>query len=546
MTFSSFPFLFGFLPLVLFGFMLAARGGEKCAKSWLIAASLLFYAAGAPAFLPLLVVSVGGNFMLLRLMHRSARSAAWAAFGVALNLAVLGCFKYLNLMPGLGPALGLSFFTFTQIGCLLHHAGGDTAPPKARDYALFAGFFPALLAGPILNPGDALPQFARTTGWRLSADNLATGAAFFVVGLCKKTLLADPLATLVGPGFADAAALTLLPAWQAAMAYSLQLYFDFSGYTDMAIGLAWVVGLRFPDNFDRPYRAASVIAYWQRWHMSLTRFLMTNVHAPLTMAVLRWRKRHRLPIDQAAQASVAGFAAMLAAPILLTMVLISLWHGATLPFLLFGLLHTGFLLVNHAWRVKRGPPLPAPASVALTYLCVLIGSVLFRATTLGIAGSMLAGMVGRHGVGSLHPDLRAVADIAWLLGLYAIVWLAPTTRQWLLADAAVPLTSRDSPVPPTPVTPLPVPPTPRPSPIRLTARPSPIWLTPPPSPVPPTWRGSPVRLALKGSPIRLTWPPSPVHLAWRPSPRWALLLGCAATLGVLAAGGTGEFLYFRF
>jgi D-alanyl-lipoteichoic acid acyltransferase DltB (MBOAT superfamily) len=216
-----------------------------------------------------------------------------------------------------------------------------------------------------------------------------------------------------------------------------------------------------------------VIAYWQRWHMSLTRFLITNVHAPLTMAVLRWRKRHGLPIGSAAQAGFAGFSAMIGAPIALTMVLISLWHGATLPFLLFGLLHAAFLLVNHAWRVRRGPPFPALASVALTYLCVLVGSVLFRATTVGIAGSMLAGMAGLHGVGAIRPDIRATADVVWLLALYAIVWLAPTTRQWMLGDPLV-------------------------------------------------------------------------RLTWRPSPQWAVMMGCAATLGVLAAGGTGEFLYFRF
>jgi alginate O-acetyltransferase complex protein AlgI len=156
-----------------------------------------------------------------------------------------------------------------------------------------------------------------------------------------------------------------------------------------------------------------------------------------------------------------------------TIVLISLWHGATLPFLLFGLAHAGFLLVNHAWRVKRGPVLPAAASVALTYLCVLVGSVLFRATTVGRAGSMLAGMAGWHGMGEFRPGLGATADVFWLLALYAIVWFAPTTRQWMLGA-------------------------------------------------------------------------SPVRFGWRQSTPWAVVMGCAATLGLLAAGGTSEFLYFRF
>ena len=469
MPFNGFPFLLGFLPLALCGFALAGRWGQASAKTWLIAASLLFYAAGASAFLPLLVLSVAGNFGCLHAMHGSARPGRWAALGVTLNLAVLAWFKYLDAQP----ALGLSFFTFTQIGCLLYHADGDTPPPKIRDYALFAGFFPALLAGPILNPRETLPQFARTDGWRLTSGNLATGSGFFVIGLLKKTLLADPLLTVIHPGFAHPDALTLFPAWQAATAYSLQLYFDFSGYTDMAIGLAWMVGLHYPDNFDQPYRATSVTAYWQRWHMSLTRFLMTTVHAPMTLAILRWRKAHGRPIDARAQATVAGFVSMIGGPIVMTMVLISLWHGATWVFLLFGLLHAAFLLVNHVWRVKRGPILPPYASVALTYLCVLAGSVLFRSTTVARAGSMLAAMAGLHGLGDLQPDIHVPAQILWLVILYAIVWLAPTTRQWMLGDPAS-------------------------------------------------------------------------RLAWRPSPQWGVAMGCAATLGVLAAGGTSEFLYFRF
>ena len=241
----------------------------------------------------------------------------------------------------------------------------------------------------------------------------------------------------------------------------------------MAIGLAWLFGFRFPDNFEQPYRAQSVTAYWQRWHMSLTRFLMTTVHAPMTLAILRWRKAHGLPIDARSQATVAGFLTMIGAPIAVTMVLISLWHGATLPFLLFGLLHVAFLLVNHAWRVKRGSVLPPWASVALTYLCVLVGSVLFRSTTVGQAGSMLAGMAGLHGAGDLQPDIHVPAQVLWLVALYAIVWLAPTTRQWVLGGTGA-------------------------------------------------------------------------RFAWNGSPQWAVVMGCAATLGLLAAGGTGEFLYFRF
>ncbi len=466
MSFSGFPFLLGFLPLFLGGFALAGRRGEAWAKGWLIAVSLLFYAAGAPAFLPLLVLSGAGNFLLLHAMHGSGRPGRWAACGTVVNLSILGWFKYLDPQP----ALGLSFFTFTQIGCLLYHGDGETPPPRARDYALFAAFFPALLAGPILHPRDMLPAFARSGGWRPTADNLAAGGAFFLAGLLKKTLFADPLAPVVAAGFAEPAGLTLFPAWQAAMSYSLQLYFDFSGYTDMAIGLALMAGVTFPANFDRPYRATSVIGYWQRWHMSLTRFLMTHVHGPITLAILRWRRRHGLAVDAAAQTTALGFATMIGAPAAIAMVLVALWHGASLPFLVFGLLHTGFLLVNHGWRAHRLPALPVAASAVLTYLCVLVGAVVFRSATVPDAAAMLAGMAGWHGIGALDPDIHAVADAAGLAGLYAVVWFAPSTRQWVEGG----------------------------------------------------------------------------RFAWRPSASWAAVLGCAATLGLLAAGGTGEFLYFRF
>ncbi len=471
MSFSGLPFLLGFLPLAACGFAVAGRLGNAAAKGWLIAMSLLFYGIAAPAFVPLLAASVAGNFLLLQRIHGSASAGRWAAFGISANLAVLGWFKYLT--PDPVTPLGLSFFTFTQIGCLLHHAGGDTKPPRAADYALFAAFFPGLTAGPILNPHDMLPQYGGGRRWRFDAEDLAAGLGFFIIGLLKKTVLADLLANVVARGFGAPDHLTLFPAWQAACSYSLQLYFDFSGYSDMAVGLALMFGLRFPDNFDQPYRASSVIEYWQRWHMSLTRFLMTQVHAPLTLSVLRWRRNHALPIGAAAQQTAAGFAWMIALPIGATMALVALWHGAAWTFLVFGALHTAFLLVNHLWRLHRMPAVPRPFGIGLTYLCVLAASVVFRADSLSGAGSVLAGMAGWHGVALASEGIRLAGDVCSLAMLYAIVWGAPTTRQ-----------------------------------------------------------------IMQGGPPR--------RLAWRPSPRWAVAMGCAATIGLLAAGGTGEFLYFRF
>ena len=266
----------------------------------------------------------------------------------------------------------------------------------------------------------------------MTASNIAGGSGFFLIGLLKKTLLADPLSAIVAAGFADPAHLTLFPAWQAAAAYSLRLYFDFSGYTDMAIGLAWMVGLRFPDNFDQPYRAASIIAYWQCWHMSLTRFLMTNVHAPLTLAIMRRRRDHLQPIDAAGQRTIAGFLAMIAAPIVVTMILVSLWHGATIPFLLFGLLHVLFLLINHAWRLaaEAGPAAGCKCRADLSLRSCRRPSCF---------GPPVPRMPPRcwpewrdcTAPAQCEPDIRAAADVVWLVLLYAVVWLAPTTRQWM-------------------------------------------------------------------------------------------------------------------
>ncbi len=477
MPFNSFIFLLGFLPCALVGYAAVCRLGPVWAKSWLLLVSLLFYGAWAPRFLPLLLVSVGGNLALLLLLPGATNKFRLAAAGVALNLAVLGWFKYAapSVWPDAILPLGISFFTFTQIGCLLTYAAADGPSPKILDYTLFVLFFPALTAGPILNAQEMMPQFERTAGWRLSADNLTVGAGFFVIGLLKKTVLGDSLSGLVTNGFADPGAMSLLPAWQSATAWSLQLYFDFSGYTDMAIGLAWMFGFRFPDNFDRPYRARSVTAYWQSWHMSLTRFLMTNVHAPLTLAILRRRKARGLPINHAAQQSPDGFVTMIAAPLLVTMVLVGIWHGPTLPYLLFGVFHAGLLMINHAWRLWRAPAMPVVAAVAVTYLSVLIGAILFRAASVSDAGSLLAGMAGLHGLGvaAALSDINVAADSLWIVALYAIVWFAPSTRQ-----------------------------------------------------------------LMQGGVVG--------RFAWRPTPRWAVVMGCAATLGLLASGGTAEFVYFHF
>lgn len=509
MLFNSYIFVMVFLPLALAGFFAAARLGRRVAGCWLIAASLAFYGWWNVSFVPLLVGSMVGNYaaalLLGKLTHRPRRQTWVLAFAVAANLAALVHYKYLAAMFGFLHAhdiidvayaspvlpLGISFFTFTQIGYLLDCRNGLARDRSPLNYALFVTFFPHLIAGPIVHNREIMPQFGDAATYRWSAQNVSVGLTIFLMGLLKKCLLADPTSVVVAPGFAHPETLALFPAWHVALSYSLQLYFDFSGYSDMAIGLARMFNVRFPLNFNSPYKAQSVIEYWQRWHMTLTRYLSLYLYDPIALSVTRRRHARGLPTHRAAQATLGGYSAMVLLPTVVTMTLAGVWHGSGLTFLVFGLLHAVYISVNHAWRILR-PHAPdgrlhVVARVALTYLSVLVGAIMFRAPTVGAAVDLLAGMLGVHGVAVALPDARAVAhaglDVAWLVLLYAIVWGAPNTQQ-IMRDYA-PALGRIMPGP---------------------------------------------------------WP----ALRWRPEPRWAVAFGCAATLGLLSIGGTGEFLYFQF
>ena len=450
MLFNSYPFLFAFLPTVLAGYFVAGRLSSGLAMGWLVLASLLFYAAWNPAFAPLLVASVLLNFSMARAILAAAPRwrGGWLALGLGLNLAGLLHFKYLGATLGLLARwqivdlafaypilpLGISFFTFTQIGYLLDCRAGSAVPVGLLRYSLFVTVFPHLIAGPVLSHREMMPQFADPATFRPNPANLAVGAAFLAIGLLKKCLLADPVGGVVTPGFAAAGSLGLFAAWQVACAYSLQLYFDFSGYSDMAIGLAWMFNLKFPTNFNSPYKARSVIDYWQRWHMSLTRYLNTYLYNPIALAVLRRRVAHGKKIDRAAQARPGGFAAMIALPLFATMTLAGIWHGAGFQFLVFGLLHALYLSVNHAWRIHRPKAkLPPVAAIALTYLSVMAGAVFFRAASVGNALDLLGGMIGLHGFDAHLPDswldeAKLALEMATLAALYAIVWLAPNSQ----------------------------------------------------------------------------------------------------------------------
>jgi alginate O-acetyltransferase complex protein AlgI len=496
--FNSYVFVLAFLPLTLGGFFASARLGRTAGGVFLVLASLVFYGWWRPAYVPLLLVSIGGNFFFARLIAATGgrRADCLLLAGVTANLAALAYFKYLaTLLSGFhvaftAPALplGISFFTFTQIGFLIDCRHGLAREHDLLSYALFVTFFPHLIAGPILHNREIMPQFAAASTYRISAENLAAGSAIFLIGLLKKCLLADPLAATVATGFAHPGRLGLLGAWQTALSYSLQLYFDFSGYSDMAIGLARLFNLRFPANFNSPYKAASIIDYWQRWHMTLTRYLTLYLYDPIALAITRRRVARKLSVNRAARASLGGFTSMVALPLVITMTMAGIWHGSGITFLVFGLLHAFYLMVNHAWRIfaPRGVRIPSAASIGLTYLCVLMGSVLFRAPSLGAAGQIVGGMLGWHGaswqLAGTAAFGRAARQGAWLAALFGIVWLAPNTQQIM-------------------------------------------------------------RVA---GPTLETVRAASHRIAWSPSLPWAAAFGCAAAIGLAAIGGTGEFLYFQF
>jgi alginate O-acetyltransferase complex protein AlgI len=421
MLFSSQVFLIAFLPAVLAAFYLAAAWPRL--RVWLlIAASVIFYGYWDLRLVPLLVASVGVNWLFARAI--GPRAATWHAFaGVGLNLLVLGIFKYADFFAGSLSALfgtehrawgivlplGISFFTFQQVSYLVDRARGRAPLYRFEDYALFVTFFPQLIAGPIVRHNEIIQQYVLHPLRAGFDERFSRGLTLFVIGLAKKTLLADQLSPLADPLFAASAAGTALgmaESWIAAIAFGLQIYFDFSGYSDMAIGLALLFGFILPLNFNAPYRAASVREFWHRWHMTLSRFLRDYLYIPLGGS------RH-------------GTARMIFA-LMATMLLGGLWHGAAWTFVVWGGLHGLALVVQRAWD-RTGIVLPRAIGWVLTMLVVFFAWVMFRAESFASAWALWAGMLGA-GEGGLGFALELPENL-WLIALGAAVVLVLPTSQ---------------------------------------------------------------------------------------------------------------------
>ncbi|MGH6886959.1 MAG: MBOAT family O-acyltransferase, partial [Geminicoccales bacterium] len=331
MLFNSFEFILAFLPVTLIGFfLLGGRESPRAALSWLVLTSLFFYGWWNPSYLVLIIGSICFNFFVgQRLLARSSK--AILGFGVAVNLLSIAYFKYagflaFNIEELAGVEVGLehivlplaiSFFTFQQIAYLVDAHRGEVRAEGFVNYALFVTFFPQLIAGPIVHHSEVLPQFARRSTYRLDLDNLALGLTVFSIGLFKKVVLADGIATYATPMFAAAQGgyePTLFEAWGGALAYTFQLYFDFSGYSDMAVGLGLMFNIRIPINFDSPYKAVNVIDFWRRWHITLSRFLRDYLYIPLGGNRRGPERRY--------------------VNLMLTMLLGGLWHGAGWTFVI--------------------------------------------------------------------------------------------------------------------------------------------------------------------------------------------------------------------
>lgn len=444
--FTTAIFICLFLPVVLVGFFGMARHKPEAAALWLFLASVFFYGYWMPQFTVLLLASIAGNFLIGAQIasqvdaHQNTRSKRWLVLGVTANLALLSYFKYanffldnLNTLLGwhwdLGRVIlpiGISFFTFTQIAYLVDTCRQGVREYKFVHYALFVTYFPHLIAGPVLHHAQMMPQFRDASTYRFNAANFTVGLALFALGMFKKVVLADGISPYADAVF-KAADAGLSPdfweAWLGAFAYTFQLYFDFSGYSDMAIGLSWMFNVRLPFNFNSPYQATNISDFWRRWHMSLSQFLRDYLYIALGGNRKGIFRRY--------------------VNLMTTMVLGGLWHGASWSFVLWGFLHGLYLGLNRGFRALCSASVRtqldrsrafAGVSWLLTLLCVCVAWVVFRSETLSGAGLMLSGMSNLQAVGPVHALLwNAGLGLSqgglWCVVLAAVAFLPPNSNR---------------------------------------------------------------------------------------------------------------------
>ncbi|MGX9726326.1 MAG: MBOAT family O-acyltransferase [Candidatus Electronema sp. VV] len=429
MLFNSPAYIFLFLPAaVLLYFLLNRWRFSFAASAWLVLASLFFYGCWNPAHLPLLLLSIAVNFVVGAMLQQGGRSGKFGLVrriilpvGICFNLGLLGYYKYADFfaanynnllgaalpLPQLALPVAISFFTFQQIAYLVDCGRGRVRECSFLNYCLFVTFFPKLVAGPIVHHHEMMPQFARLRNRLPAPGNMALGLFFFSLGLFKKVWLADQFSEWAGTGFAAKTALTFFDAWGASLSYTLQLYFDFSGYSDMAVGSALFCNIVLPVNFDSPYQAASIQDFWRRWHITLSRWLRDYIYIPLGGN----RKGHvRTCLN-----------------LLVTFLLGGLWHGAGWTFVLWGGLHGAALVVHRLWQ-ERGLRLPAFFGWLCTFLFVNASWVLFRAESLKEGLRVLKSMTGLNGIIFSTDSLLLPGAMRWHLLVFGLaVFLLPNS-----------------------------------------------------------------------------------------------------------------------
>ncbi len=513
MLFNSYQFIFLFLPISLLGFYLLTKYNlKKTSVLWLVSASLFFYSWWNPSYLLLIVFSIVFNYFLGELLHKR-RNFYVLSFGVVGNLALLGYFKYGNffvnnlniifeqdiILQNIILPIAISFFTFQQIAYLVDSYRGESKSTDFLNYCLFVTFFPQLISGPIVHHKEMLPQFNNMNLFNFKIRNLVIGISIFSIGLFKKCIIADGIAVYSTPVF-DAAyqgnTISFFEAWGGALAYSFQLYFDFSGYSEMALGLARMFGIIIPINFFSPYKANSIIDFWRRWHITLSRFLRVYLYIPLGGNRKGTSRRFM--------------------NLFITMLLGGLWHGSSWNFVLWGAIHGIYLIINHAWNfmVKRlfGFKLVKSHfnfSRLLTFLAVVFAWVIFRAENLESALIIYKGMLAMNGISVPHQlidqvtfvnnffpflDLKAEGlgsfgsplGFIFILILLLVVWFLPNTIEIMKNEVKYNNFSHNHNK-------------------RL---------------------------------FRL--------FTWKPNINWAILLSITAALSIMSLNSVSEFLYFQF
>ena len=420
MLFNSYSFIFIFLPITFLGMLLLGSRSPSGAVLWLGIASLVFYAFWNPIFVTLLLGSIIFNYVVARWIQKRRNIQLQnklnyiLILAITLNIVLLGYFKYTNfflstIIEGAGGTfqpldiiipLGISFFTFTQIAFLIDVSRGFTSEHNFSRYLLFVTFFPYLIAGPVLHHKQMIPQFSDAKNFRFNQENVCAGISIFIIGLAKKIFLADNLGEIANPFFDTQHTdhpIQLVEAWVGAISYTLQLYFDFSAYSDMAVGLSLIFNLRLPLNFNSPFKASSVIEFWQRWHMSLTKYIGEYLYTPISLKLMR---------QGLGRAYILEVLYTLILPTLITFFIIGLWHGANWTYVMFGVVHGIFLVINHLYRAfkkkvgwrKKPNKFNIFCSTVLTYIVVVIAFVFFRADSLSSAYEICLAMFGFHGI----------------------------------------------------------------------------------------------------------------------------------------------------